>query len=190
VQDDHHDSVFLERLALVTTLPCLAEPGKVVVVGRPSRLITAVLPYINAVLPNVLAYHPASGTMTLRRQPGLISLYPDKVYITQARDTEEGLRLLDALRDLINQIWARREEIIPSLQARRRPGFIDVWKLLPRTSCKRCGQPGCFAFAVKLTMGMVRLDECPTLLEQPYTGLLAQLRAVIVEAPAPEQEPI
>lgn len=182
--------VFLQQVTLVMTLPCLAEPGKLVIVGRPSRSLADVLPYVNAVLPNVMAYQPAAATMTLRRQPGLISLYPDKVYITQVKDTEEGLRLLDALRDLLNQIWAQRKKIIPSTQARRRPGFIDVWKLLPHMRCKRCGEPGCLAFAVKLTMGLIRLDECPTLSEQPYSGLLAQLRAIISDGPTPEQTSI
>ena len=29
--------------------------------------------------------------MTLRRQPGFITLYPDRVYITQVKDTDEGI---------------------------------------------------------------------------------------------------
>jgi ArsR family metal-binding transcriptional regulator len=31
-----------------------------------------------------------------------MTLYPDKVYITQVKDTEEGLELLQALVDAIN----------------------------------------------------------------------------------------
>jgi len=174
---------FIDRLTLIQTLPCLAEPGKIIVVGRPSRPLAGVLPYVNAVLPNVLAYSPTAATMTLRRQPGFITLYPDKVYITQVKDAAEGLVMLEAVRELLNQIWARRAQIVPAPQARRQPGFIDIWKLMPRTNCKRCGQPACLTFAAKLTMGLVRLNECPVLLETSYAGLLAQLRAVIVEAP-------
>lgn len=182
--------LFLQQLVFVMSLPCLAEPGKLVIVGRPSRPLADILPYVNAVLPNVMAYQPTAATMTLRRQPGLISLYSDKVYITQVKDAAEGLRLLDALRDLLNQIWTQRRKIIPSTLARRRPGFLDVWQLLPHTSCKRCGQPGCLAFAVRLTMGLMRLDECPTLSEQPYGGLLAQLRAIISDSPPPGETSI
>jgi ArsR family metal-binding transcriptional regulator len=178
----------LSALTLVTTLPCLAEPGKIIVVARPSQLLSGVLPYINAVLPNVVSYSPAAGTMTLRRRPGFITLYPDKVYIIQVKDVDEGIVLLDALRDLLNQIWSRRDEIIPSAKARQRPGFLEIWKLLPRLRCQRCGQPGCLAFAVKLAMGLAMLDECPLLREQRYAGFHAQLQAIVGQPPALAEE--
>jgi len=130
--------VLLEQLAFVTTLPCLAEPGKVVIVGRPSASLEAVLPYVNAVLPNVLAYQPAAATMTLRRQPGLISLYADKVYITQVKDAEEGLLLLDALCDLINKVWALRTTVTPSARPRRRAGARRL-RARPRCCSARGG---------------------------------------------------
>jgi len=31
---------------------------------------------VNAILPNVISYHPFAGIMTLRRRPGLITIYP------------------------------------------------------------------------------------------------------------------
>jgi len=95
----------------VRTLPCLADPGKLIVIGETDATIDGVMPLLNAILPNVLSYHPFSGVMTLRRRPGLITLYPDKVMITQVAGMEEGLALLCAVRDLVNQTWARRDEI-------------------------------------------------------------------------------
>jgi hypothetical protein len=38
---------------------------------------------VAAVAPNVIAFNPATGTLTLRRQPGFITFYPDRVMITQ-----------------------------------------------------------------------------------------------------------
>jgi ArsR family metal-binding transcriptional regulator len=79
---------FLDALTLTRTLPCLAEPGKItpalaggarVVVARPSRTLDSVLPLIAAVAPNIISFNPAAGTLTLRRQPGFITLYPDQV---------------------------------------------------------------------------------------------------------------
>jgi len=173
---DHH---FVDRLTLIQTLPCLAEPGKIIVVARPSRLLTEVLPYINAVLPNVLVYNPTAGTMTLRRQPGFITLYPDKVYITQVKDSEEGLHLLQALCDLLNQVWARRDEIIPVAQARKPPGMLDLWKLLPKTNCKACGLETCMAFAAALLRGEAQLQGCPSLLTPDRAGQYAALVALL-----------
>ena len=181
MHNERRHDVFLKGMSLLTTLPCLAEPGKIVVVGQPSRPLTDVLPFLNAMLPNVVAYSPAAGVMTLRRQPGFITLYPNKVYIIQVKDVDEGMVLLDAVRDLLNQVWARRMEIQPSAKPRQRPGFLDIWKLLPRLRCQLCGQAGCLAFAVRLAMGMARLGECPVLREPAYAGLRAQLQALVIE---------
>jgi len=43
---------------------------------------------------------------------------------------------------------------------------IDVYKLLPRTNCKECGEENCMAFATKLVNREVRLEKCPPLLEE------------------------
>src|SRR3972149_3565699 len=112
---------FLDALMLTKTLPCLADPGRCIVVGRPSRNLDGVLPLVAAVAPNVISFNPAAGTLTLRRQPGFITFYPDRVMITQVRDTEEGLELLAAVRDLINQCWEHRDTIQPVTAARRAP---------------------------------------------------------------------
>lgn len=43
---------------------------------------------------------------------------------------------------------------------------IDVYRLLPRTNCKECGEDNCMAFATKLVNREVALDKCPPLLEE------------------------
>lgn len=57
-------------ITLTRTLPCLADPGKIIVIGETDAAIDGVLPLLNAILPNVVSYHPFSGVMTLRRKPG------------------------------------------------------------------------------------------------------------------------
>jgi len=43
---------------------------------------------------------------------------------------------------------------------------IDVYKLLPRTNCKECGEENCMAFATKLVNREVFLDQCLPLAEK------------------------
>src|SRR5512141_1743809 len=100
-------------LRLAKTLPCLADPGKLIVIGEADAPLDGVLPLLNAILPNVVTYNPMAGVMTLRRQPGLITLYPSQVMITQVADVAEGLTLLAVVRDLVNQTWAHGDEIQP-----------------------------------------------------------------------------
>jgi ArsR family metal-binding transcriptional regulator len=153
----------LDSLALVKTLPCLADPGKIIVIGESDSALDGVLPPLNAILPNVISYHPFAGIMTLRRRPGIITIYPHQVMITQVADVEEGLALLAAVRDLLNQAWDRRDEIQPRSEGRRIPRPLDVYELLPRTNCRACGEATCMAFAFGLLESRHRPEECPSL---------------------------
>jgi ArsR family metal-binding transcriptional regulator len=158
--------MYLESIALVRTLPCLAYPGRIIVIGKPSSLLDDVLPYL-ATLPGVIAYNPETLTLTFRRQPGFMTLYPDKIYITQIKDTEEGLELLKALVEAINATWEGRADLIAMATARRAPRPLDIWMLLPQTNCKRCGEETCLAFACQLLMNKRELLECRPLQEDP-----------------------
>ncbi|MEK7241656.1 MAG: (Fe-S)-binding protein, partial [Planctomycetota bacterium] len=43
---------------------------------------------------------------------------------------------------------------------------LDIYKLLPRTNCKKCGRPTCLAFAMQLAQKKANIDECPDVSEQ------------------------
>ncbi len=154
--------MFLDSITLVKTLPCLAEPGRIIVIGKPSQPLTDVIPYL-ATLPDVIVYNPATCTVTFRRQYGFMTLYTDKVYITQVQDVEEGLELLNALTDAINATWSHRAELVRVTAARSAPGLLDIWVLLPQTNCKQCGEATCMAFAAALLQQKRLLTECLTL---------------------------
>lgn len=157
---------FLESIALERVLPCLAEPGKVIIVGRPSRPLSEVLPYL-ATLPNVIAYNPQARSLTLRRQPGLITLSPERVSITQVKDSDEGLVLLAELAQAINATWDHRHELVAATAPRRAPRPLDAWALLPQTNCKACGEATCMAFAFGLVQARHRPEDCPPLQTEP-----------------------
>jgi ArsR family metal-binding transcriptional regulator len=154
--------MYLESITLTKVLPCLAEPGKIIVIGDPSRKLDEVLPYL-ATLPNVIAYNPETCTLTLRRQPGFISLYSDKAYITKVRDTEEGLELFRALVDAINATWEHRAELLAITARKHAPRPLDIWTLLPQTNCKKCGEATCMAFACNLLLHERELEDCSPL---------------------------
>lgn len=42
---------------------------------------------------------------------------------------------------------------------------LDIFKLLPKTNCKKCGCPTCLAFAMKLAQKQASLDQCPDVSE-------------------------
>ncbi|MGI5883167.1 MAG: (Fe-S)-binding protein, partial [Dethiobacteria bacterium] len=40
---------------------------------------------------------------------------------------------------------------------------LDIFRLLPKTNCKKCGFPTCLAFAMALANGKSSIDACPTI---------------------------
>lgn len=171
--------MYLESITLSKILPCLAEPGKIIVIGDPSRALDEVLPYL-ATLPNVISFNPEASTLTLRRQPGFISLYSHKAYITKVKDTEEGLELFNALVDAINSTWDHRAELVAMTAKKHAPRPLDIWTLLPQTNCKQCGEATCMAFACKLLLQERELVECPPLqADAAFTDRRAALEAML-----------
>ncbi len=43
---------------------------------------------------------------------------------------------------------------------------VEIFKLLPKTNCKKCGHPTCLAFAMKLAQRQASLDACPDVSEE------------------------
>jgi len=62
---------------------------------------------------------------------------------------------------------------------------IDVYRLLPRTNCKECGEKNCMAFATKLVSRDIVLEMCPPLLgkeyEEAYRALWKLLKPPVKE---------
>src|ERR1035437_8016937 len=42
---------------------------------------------------------------------------------------------------------------------------VQIFKLLPKTNCKKCGHPTCLAFAMKLAQRQASVDLCPDVSE-------------------------
>jgi len=59
---------------------------------------------------------------------------------------------------------------------------IEIFKLLPKTNCKECGDPTCLAFAMKLAAAKAELSACP------YVS--AEAKAKLSEAAAPPILPV
>ncbi len=59
---------------------------------------------------------------------------------------------------------------------------IEIFKLLPKTNCGKCGVPTCLAFAMSLAAGKAELSKCPT--------VSAEAKAKLSEASAPPIRPL
>ncbi|MCW4014715.1 MAG: acetyl-CoA decarbonylase/synthase complex subunit gamma, partial [Candidatus Bathyarchaeota archaeon] len=56
---------------------------------------------------------------------------------------------------------------------------IEIYRLLPGTNCKECGETNCMAFAAKMVNREASLDECKPLLDEKYAKAYAELWALL-----------
>jgi acetyl-CoA decarbonylase/synthase complex subunit gamma len=50
---------------------------------------------------------------------------------------------------------------------------LEIFKLLPKTNCKKCGMPTCLAFAMALAQKRAKLDDCPYVSQEAKDKLAA-----------------
>ena len=50
---------------------------------------------------------------------------------------------------------------------------LDIFKLLPKGNCKKCGMPTCLAFAMQLAQKRAKLEDCPEISEESKQKLAA-----------------
>jgi ArsR family metal-binding transcriptional regulator len=124
--------------------------------------ISNVLPYLNTVLKGH-QYITEPPSLTLKFNGKLITIYSQQIAINIVKDTAEADNILEWLKQEINDTWKRRDQIKPSFSTLRKPGVLNILKLLPKTNCKECGQPTCMVFALWVTEGKKGPEDCPQL---------------------------
>ena len=160
------------------TPPC--DPGSVRLVAKAHLAvdISAVLPYLNAILSEA-DYLPEAKSLTWKDSSHAIALHPHEIAVSDVDDRTDGIRVIDELVQLVNRTWQSRDEIVPSVVTRRRPTPMAVFRLLPGTNCKECSLSGCWQFALKLITGEAKTGECPELAEPTSASRLAELRTLV-----------
>ena len=167
----------------VFTPPC--EPGAERYAARARLMadISEILPYLNATLRGAF-YHPSANALTWKKGGHNIAFHAYEVATSNVEDRDGAEKKLKGLVDLVNRTWERRAEITPDTTTRQRPTPMAIFKLLPQTNCKQCGEPTCYTFALKLAAAQKKLADCPPLAEAQYTDKRTGLEAIIIEAPA------
>ncbi len=124
--------------------------------------IGEVLPYLNTVLGGY-QYYKEPQMLTLKFQAKLITLYPQMIAINMVQDEAEAEKILEWLKEEINNTWKNRSEIKPSFEVSPNPRILDILKLLPKDNCHECGLPTCLVFAVQVSEGARLYNDCPKL---------------------------
>jgi ArsR family metal-binding transcriptional regulator len=122
--------------------------------------VSAAIPYLNAVLGG-FEYLNDPPTLTLRSQGKLITVHGGKAAINALKDEPEARKIVEWLKNEINEAWENRAGIIPCYTGRTKPKLMEILRLLPKTNCRKCGQPTCMVFATQLMDGGRSVAHCP-----------------------------
>ena len=167
----------------VFTPPCDPGAERFSGIARLTVDISEVLPYLNATLRSAI-YHRAANALTRKKGGHNLAFHAYQIATSNVEDYDAAVKEIDGLVKLINRTWERRSEITPDYETRQRPPLMTVYKLLPQTNCRQCGETTCYSFAIKLVASQKKLADCPPLTGPHYAEKLAALQAIVIAAPA------
>ena len=130
-----------------------------------SKNLNDFLPYLNGYIKKAI-YDPKANTFVFTFENHKVSVTNDKVMIARIKSQDEGKKLAQKVIDFLNEVYAKKDEITPDFERREPPKAIDIYKLLPKTNCRKCGEPTCFVFATKLSQGDHEIEDCVELNEE------------------------
>jgi ArsR family metal-binding transcriptional regulator len=154
---------------IVTVEPYSGETSEISVIANLDACIGEALPYLNAAIARAV-FNPGGKTLTFKKEGMTITLLVDRITVTKLRDLDHAHEELKGLLGLVNDVWERRGEITPSFDRRAQLTALQVYKGLPATNCKECGEPSCLAFAAKVLSGETSPIACRPLLAAEFQG--------------------
>jgi ArsR family metal-binding transcriptional regulator len=166
------------RSSIMFLGPCVADETKIRLIAHLEGDLGPVLPYLNAVIPQA-SYTPAAETLTYMEGYRMIALYRQRITIAKADEIVDAWRTLEDIRQMAEQTWNNRNVIEPSFEIRRKPPAIEIFKRLPCTNCRICGELTCLAFAVKIWTGEASPRLCAPVFEEG--GQFSYLREALLE---------
>jgi ArsR family metal-binding transcriptional regulator len=179
--------MLLDSYKITRVLPCLADPEKIRVIAEISGEIHEAFPYLNATLKGCIYNHPAL-TLTIKKDGKLFTLRAHHITLAKIEDESEAEEILIWLKNLINETYEKRDRIEPDFSKGADLKALDIFKLLPGTNCRKCSEPSCLAFAVKLVGRDIEITKCDPLFSEKYhekrNVLLDLLHAAGFEVPS------
>ncbi|MCW3141962.1 MAG: hypothetical protein N2V72_07325 [Methanophagales archaeon] len=175
--------MLVKKVEIAQVMPCIADPAKIRVIAKADHRLEEVLPYLDKLIPTAL-YSERGGFITYKRGLSIITLHVSgEIAMTQIRDSDEAVKILNEIKEKINDTWARRAEIdLSKLKERIQLGPFDLYAYLPKTNCGECGEKTCMAFAIKVLNEGKKLSDCTVLAEDKYRGARDTLVSLLESA--------
>ena len=141
--------------------------------------ISAVFPYLNAVIDNAW-YDHENHILIWRERDQAYAFRPQEIRVARIEDPLTARETASEIIGKVNRVWLDRHNITPCFTERRLPTVIDLLKLLPKINCKRCGYVTCLAYAAALRTSEARLENCLPISEPKYAENIQKLLALLL----------
>ena len=132
-----------------------------------SNDISDVFPYLNSAFDNTI-YDHANKILIIREKNQAYALRPQEIAIARSDGPEHARQIAAEFIEKVNSIWRDRDKIAPLFAEKKRVNIIDIFQLLPKTNCRKCGYLTCLAFAADLRQGTSRMEYCPYLSQPEF----------------------
>lgn len=169
-------------------MPCIAMPERIRFIAELDINISEIMPYLNAVIDDAI-YNKDGPSITMKKDVRLIGIQPRQLAAGKVIDLKDAQELIEWFKTIVNDCYNKRDTITPNYERRKRLLPLDIYKLLPATNCRKCGEPACMAFAVKLANDEKNIMVCTDLFSGKYNEkrneLIRLLKSCGYSVPAP-----
>ncbi len=124
--------------------------------------ISPLFPYVNSVVDDAM-YFDTPHYIQFFYDGYWCTLYPEEILIASFKDREQALIFFDHFTGFLNDIFSRKDTIEPNYRIYNPLPVLDIFKILPRTNCRKCGFKTCMAFAGALSKSKTVPERCPFL---------------------------
>ena len=140
--------------------------------------ISQVFPYLNATLKNGTFFADVPA-FSWRQDNHKIGFWQNRIAVDHLESRESAKEKIEHLVGLVNDVWEKRGEIPPDTGTRENLQPLELYRLLPNTNCKECGESSCFNFALKLAAGQIELSRCGPAAKDEHMDQRAKLEDLL-----------
>jgi ArsR family metal-binding transcriptional regulator len=158
----------IEIARIRQVLPCIADSSRLRVSANMTPPLGGILKLLEPLFPRS-NYSDRKDSLIIQKGEIITTIYGSgKVIIRMIKNEDESKEELERLKSIINEAIAKGEA--PAPREKVKVDLMEIYKHLPQTNCGKCGEQGCYSFAIKLMARQASLEKCTLLKEPEYTS--------------------
>jgi ArsR family metal-binding transcriptional regulator len=170
---------FVSGYKIQRTSPCFTDAHKIRVIASLPRSVEELLPYLNAVLRGSYQEEEKTVTFSFEKRPVIVE--PEQIILGKTEDIDKAKEILDNVIRILNKVAREQDNILPSRKPQLQLSPYAIYKHLPRTNCKECGEMSCLAFATGLIQDRCEVKQCPALQEPAHGQALQAIQKLLYD---------